>query len=128
MTVLILAHNALLRRRSAIADGLDFGWFREYNKYGLISFGIISLLIISLISYLATIYFIINTGFAIQKHEEVMAEISEDFLAIELAAQSGRTKLAEDQKSVLESMEKISAVKYLLPKSFVSFENSSNRP
>lgn len=128
MTVLILAHNAILRRQSAIADKLDIAWFRKYNKYGLISFVIIVLLIISLLSYLAALYFIINTGFVIQKHEEVMAEISEDFLAMELAAQSGRTKLAEDQKSVLESMEKISVVKYLLPKSFISFENSSNKP
>lgn len=125
MTVLILAHNAILRRQSALADKLDIAWFREYNKYGFISLGIITLLIIALASYLAAIYSMINTGFVIQKHEEVMAEISKDFLAMELAAQSGRTKLTEDQKSVLESMEKISAVKYLLPKSFVSFENSS---
>lgn len=125
MTVLILAHSAILRRQSALADKLDIAWFREYNKYGFISLGIITILVITLVGYLAAIYFIINIGFVIQKHEEVMAEISEDFLAMELAAQGGRTKLAEDQKSVLESMEKISAVKYLLPKSFVSFESSS---
>lgn len=125
MTLLMLAQNAILRRQSAMADKLYIAWFKEYNMYGLISFGIITLLIIALVGYLAAIYFIINTGFAIQKHEEVMAEISEDFLVMELAAQSGKTKLAEDQKSVLESMEKISAVKYLLPKSFISFESSS---
>ena len=128
MTVLILAHNAILRRRSAIVDKLDFGWFREYNRQGFISLGIIALLIVTFTSYLATLYFIINTGFVIQKHEGVMAEISENFLTMEFTAQSGRAKLAEDQKSVLESMEKISAVKYLLPKSFVSFESLSKQP
>lgn len=125
MTVLILAQSAILRRQSALAARLDFAWFREYNKYGLISFGIISFLMIALVSYLTALYFIINLGFVIQKHEKVMAETSEDFLAVELAAQSGRTKLAEDQKSILESMEKISAIRYLTPKSFVSFESSS---
>ena len=146
MTVLMLAHNAIFRKRTAAfesnstavefdstavdsyltaANSFNFEWFRRYNKYGLISSGVIAILIITLGSYLTALYFIINTGFAIQEQEKTMVQINEEFLAMELTTQNNRTKLAEDQKPILESMEKISTVKYLLPQSFVSFENSS---
>lgn len=63
--------------------------------------------------YLGSLYITFKTGFTLQEVTNRIAKVDEDILSLELRLQERRGRLAHDHKTVLESMERISNIKYL---------------
>lgn len=128
MTILILAQNTFVKTRlySEIAGTLQF--FSRINKDGLVTRLLFTVLVISLASYLVALYTSMNVGFSIQEQEKIVEGQKRDLLAIEIELQQKKSALVKEGQPALESMERVTKIRYLLPKNLVVSDNTIPRP
>lgn len=121
MTILILAQQKLvnfemprLTRRLGFVAGME-DMFSNVNRKGILSGALLLLIGVSVISYLIALYLTFGLGFSLQKNERAAGQLQNSVSIQEVALWEKEANLAENNKSVIESMEKITALKYVTP-------------
>lgn len=110
MTTLLLAQQRILSFRFYT---LPFDRMKIASAQRIVSIIILMLVLTSVASYLVALYLSFEFGFRIQRAQGVYEEVKKEVLAEEMLLQKGLGFLAEEQKDIVESMEKVSAIKYL---------------
>ena len=73
----------------------------------------LALVSISVTGYLVALYSSFEFSFRIQRAQGVYEELKKEVLKDEMLLQKKFDFLSEEQKNIVESMEKVSAIKYL---------------
>ena len=128
MTILVLAQNSFIGTKIHTEVGGAFRWFSKINKDGVLTGMLLALFIAVLVSYLTTLYASIGIGFAIQGQESALESMKRDLLALELKLQEKKSALAKEKQPALESMEKVTKIRYLLTKNFFASDNAFFKP
>ena len=97
------------------------------NKNGLFTISVLALHAIFAVTYLASLYLSFSYGFEIQKGNTSLRELEKKTLERELIVQEKIQALAGDNHPVLESMEKVSTIRYLTPEN-VAVSSPSLQP
>lgn len=118
MTTLVLAQKKIL----------SFPWlanlkraaerFYDLNQKGLITLTFILIIVFSIISYLAALFLTFNLSFKIQAAEKEAAKLKNTAAVLEFQIQKEEASFVQDHKNILESMEKVSNIKYLTSDNF----------
>lgn len=80
------------------------------------------------VTYLGSLYITFKLGFDAQAYQESITEKSAELLKLDLEVQETKKALADNHKEVLESMERISAIKYLTPEAVAVSPINGARP
>lgn len=123
MTTLLLARKKMMSWRLTPVLNPALDSFLEINKKGVITLALGGVIILSASAYILATYTIFGLGPRIQEAAGRLSELKNDHLKTELELQKKRAGFLKDHKSILESMEKISTVKYLRPENFVARES-----
>lgn len=94
--------------------------FESINAKGLFSMILIGVISISILTYFVALYSVFNSGFKTQAINNELVRVKQEVVVSELKLQATQNQLADNHKNVLESMESISGIIYLTPKSFVT--------
>lgn len=78
--------------------------------------------------YIVSLYLIFYWGFAIRTSNEAAQILEDKKLSTEVMVQRKESSLVKDHKIILESMEKISAIRYVRPVSFAVSGVGSHNP
>ncbi len=113
MTTLVLVQRKILSAALPARFGQLKIWFEEINRDGIIMTALAWIIAVLITLYLGSLYMTFKTGFIIQEVTNRIAKVDEDILSLELRLQERRSRLAYDNTTVLESMERISDIKYL---------------
>lgn len=120
MTTLILNHKKRLPFLNIFALRKSAGWFYNLNKKGgAVSFVLMAVILVSVISYLATLFTAFDIGIKIQTTEKELVKLNSAATLLEAQIQKKELSFVQDQQDVLESMEKVSSIKYLRLDNFV---------
>lgn len=119
MTTLLLGQRKILPSRFFIAEEVSekvliFGARR------IITGALAALIGVSILGYLVAVYASFSLGFQLQNQAKNQEALSKEAVGLELLAQERINLIAYEQKGVVESMEKVSAIKYLTPANFVA--------
>jgi len=128
MTYLILAQQKILT-----LPFIQEHFFRHKPIYEIIRTGIFSsilvgLIIISMLIYAVALYATFDLGFQIRKNSVDLSAAKLGLEEKELEVQSLLSSFASEHKIVLESMEKVSAMNFIIPSSFVASQFSGQIP
>lgn len=110
MTTLLLAQQKIMSFRFC-ALPFDRAKISSVQRVAVII--ILALISTSVAGYLIALYLSFEFGFRIQRAQSVYEEVKKEVLAEEMLLQKNLSFLAEEQKNIVESMEKVSAIKYL---------------
>ncbi|MDP3770190.1 MAG: hypothetical protein U1A25_01970 [Candidatus Sungbacteria bacterium] len=89
--------------------------FRLINDRGSITAMIIGWGGAAIASYLIAVYYFFGLGASMQQKSLLIKELTESNTIIELTIQQKETAFARDNEDVLESMQKISDIRYVTP-------------
>ena len=103
-----VAHPVITRRRR-IAQAM----FEALNPRGVITFFLMVVVVASIVVYISSLYYMFVLGFRIQKGTSMARDIEESNTAIDLDIQRRETAFAQLHSDVLQSMQKISRIRYL---------------
>jgi hypothetical protein len=76
---------------------------------------LIFIVLLTVVAYLAALYFSFSLGFQIQERNTFVADLSRDLLDANLTLQQKEVQLAGEHDSILQSMEKVSVITYITP-------------
>jgi len=96
--------------------------FASANSRGLFSIALIAISFLLVVLYLAGVYMVFSSGIALQTQEAREKKLTKEVKESELALQKELTSLAQNQVTILESMQRVSGIKYLSSPNFVSAE------
>ncbi len=113
MTILVLSQKKILPLSFPINFRRAAEWFCVFNKGGFISLILILTIVISIAGYLAVLFLTFDLGFKIQAAEREFVKLKDAAATLELKIQKEETSFIENHKDVLESMERVSSIKYL---------------
>ena len=119
MTTLILIQKKILPFSSSLTLRKSIKWFYDLNKKGMASFLLLTIILISVISYVAALFVVFNLGIKIQTTEKELAKLSSDATLLEAQIQKQESSFIQDRQDVLETMEQVSSIKYLRLDNFV---------
>ena len=119
MTILVLAQNTLIRTKTCSEVSSFFELLSGVFKNSSATWLLATLLIVFLASYLGALYASIGISFSIQDQEKLIQDAEKDLLTVEVELQAKKSSLAKEKNSILESMEKVSNIRYILPKNYV---------
>lgn len=94
--------------------------FGFINERGLVSVILIAILFSFVVAYFAGIYMTFSLGMVIQKQGKEEKQLSKEVQEKELTLQKELTSLAEIKPDILESMVRVSGIKYLSTPNFVA--------
>ena|SRR3989344_6992490 len=118
MTTIILAHKKIAASILPVFNFEEVSErFAHLNRRGIASGLILAVLAVGISGYLMALFFSFSLGFYIQDSAIVQDALYEALLKEELLAQEKINLLANRDNSILESMERVSAIKYLTEKS-----------
>jgi hypothetical protein len=118
MTILVLAQKKILPFSCPINLTRTAERFYDLNQKGFITLTLILLIVFSIISYLAALFLTFDSGFKIQTAEREFTKLKNTAATLELQVQKEETSFAKDHKDILESMERVSSIKYLTVDNF----------
>ncbi len=101
--------------------------FEGYRFRNLVGGILIAAIILSAAAYLIALFLSFSYGFQIQKQAAAEEKLARTFQEAELGLQRKMNLLAEGQISWLESMERVSSIRYLRPEN-VAVSQSPLRP
>lgn len=113
MTTPVLIQRKILSSTLLARLGQLKIWFGEINRSGIIMTVLVWIIAVLITLYLGSLYITFKTGFIVQEVNNRIVKADEDILNLELRLQEERGRLAHDNQTVLESMERISTIKYL---------------
>lgn len=120
MTVLILAQKRIAPFLMIFPAGATLGRFQEINSKGWVTVLSGVVITISLALYIFSLYGSFGLGFKIRSHQAQVLELQNTVLNLELKLEKKQTDFTEEYKDVVESMEKISAIRYISAESVAS--------
>ena len=120
MTVLVLAHKRILSLRSPIDMARIEAWFSDINGRGVISFTLGIAAVIGVLVYIGAVYASFNFTYGIRAETQAIKILENVVVGQEYRVHTAEANLAQDNKTVLESMEKISDIIYLTPDRFAA--------
>lgn len=127
MTTLILTHKKLLPLRLVSFFWDLSGRFEKTGSSNLMKKGLLAAVIFSVVTYLAALFLSFSLGFQIQEQTASQKELAKALRWREIFLQQRIDLLAEGRLSQLESMEKVSSIRYLRPEN-VAVSRSSLQP
>ena len=110
MTALLLAQQRILAFRFHTPP---FDRTKISSARRMIAVMTLALVSISVTGYLVALYSSFEFSFRIQRAQGVYEELKKEVLKDEMLLQKKFDFLSEEQKNIVESMEKVSAIKYL---------------
>lgn len=113
MTTLALAQKKIMSLPWPVDITRMVGRFYVLNQKGFITAALTLLIIFSIVSYLVVLFLTFDLGFKIQLAEKKFAQLKNAAATLELQIQKEETSFAKDHQDVLESMERVSSIKYL---------------
>lgn len=87
--------------------------FSVWNRDGRLTLSSLIFIAIAVFSYLVSAYAIFETGFKMQGQESVISRLESSVASKEINLHELRTGLANDNGGLLDTMEKVSALKYI---------------
>lgn len=128
MTTLLLAlqKNYFYQSKTAYVYSEETAstlFFQKRTTYAM--FGGILILVTA---YIVSLYLIFYWGFTVRTNNEVAQVLEDERLSAEVMVQRKESSLVKDHKIILESMEKISAIRYVRPVSFAVSGVGSHNP
>lgn len=117
MTILVLAHKRFLEIPSLIPAVFSSDWFLHKNRKGVVTIFSVIFLFSAVAGYLAGLYFVFQFGLAMKNDSQKFTKLRSEIAVLELRAQGRQALTNADAKVILDSMEKISGMKYLTPES-----------
>jgi len=126
MTILTLAQRKIMPPTVSLPFARIKEQFFAFNQKGIITILGIIVILVSVIVYLAALYVTFQTGFSIQESSEQLIRLKDGTVKLEFSLRRKEAGLAEANKELLESMEKISAVKYLTTDHVISLITPKN--
>lgn len=121
MSIIIIAQRKIIPLRISNPFYQARELFFVFNEKGIVTIAALFIVVISLIGYLAALYFTFQLGFMIQGASLRLSKLTDETTRIEFSLRQKEVSFAEENKNLLESMEKITAVKYLNTDSTISF-------
>ncbi len=118
MTTLILAQKRFLSLPLTAGKIWLTDRFFEINKNGAVSLGAIAFTVAAALGYVFAMYATFEVGFFLQEQERAISELETSVTASETKANELRAYLAKDYIPMLNYMEKISDVKYIVKDGF----------
>ena len=120
MTVLILAHRkiiplALSAKMVHIVEG-----FRVLNRRGFITVLFLISTTFLVVGYLVGLFWTFNAGLSVGQDNATLNRLTEEYSRVALSVERQENTLAEEYGSLLQSMEKVSTMKYLEKDSVVA--------
>lgn len=100
--------------------------FTVINRRGVITIGLGSVIALSVAAYLVSMYYFFAVGMALRSRTEMLRDLDNSNVALELRIQTKETGFALEHKDVLESMQKISSIKYLAPANMAVSQRNTN--
>lgn len=94
-------------------------WFLDFNRRGHITQLLIAVVVFAVVAYLASLYFATNFDLEIRNGNKLLPGLLEEVRKDEFILQNLTTGFALENADVLQSMEKVSAIKYLAPETVV---------
>lgn len=101
--------------------------FLDYNRSGRITGALIGVILIFLVVYLTFLFVETNTNLITQKNNYTVSKLQEEAILVELKLQNSTALLAKNNNNIVESMVKVSGIKYITPVNIV-FSGHPNRP
>ena len=98
-----------------------------WNQRGSISAVLVAILSLAIVGYFISLYTIFQFGFILQESRTKIEQLSDVVLRKELILQKKIGFLEEDSREILQALEKVSAVNFILP-SDVTASLSSHKP
>lgn len=86
-----------------------------FQNSGCITGAIIAWITITVVMYLVAVYSFFGLGVGLQQKSLVIKNLTESNTIAELNLQQRQTEFAKNNQDILESMEKISDMRYVLP-------------
>ena len=117
MTILVLAHKRFLEIPSLFPVVFSFDWFLRKNRRGIITIFSAVFLLAGVAVYLGGLYFTFQSGIMAKSDSQQFAKLRSEITILELRVQERQIFTSADAKAILDSMEKISGMKYLTPES-----------
>lgn len=96
-------------------SGMDSmtGRFLVWNRDGLLTIAALIFIAVAAFSYLVSAYAIFEIGFKMQAQESVISRLESSVASKEINLHELRIGLANDGGELLNSMEKVSALRYI---------------
>lgn len=91
--------------------------FSEINRRGIITIALIALGGVSVIGYLATLYWIFSHGFEMRERMKYAVRINDETTMREVALHRKEAEITQRENEFLGTMEKISQIKYITEES-----------
>lgn len=87
--------------------------FARINQKGLVTFCLLGIITLGALQYLGALYGVFSFGLQLRDENRQIAQLSEDTDGLELKVQRSAATFLVEHKELLDSMEKISEVRYL---------------
>ena len=100
-------------------SGRTSAWIFEINEKRSSTILLGAITGVAVLIYVTGLFASFNYGFIIQKHEKTLQELQQLLVTREVTAQTLHTNFGKDHQAALDSMEKISKIRYIAPESFV---------
>lgn len=113
MTTLLLVQRKIGTLRPSFSLAVAEETFARFNRGGVLTASFLLVLIASAGIYLGSLYTSFYFGFGMGAQQKHIVELGKNVAEIELSLQEKRDRLAYDQTAIVESMEKVSSIKYL---------------
>lgn len=121
MTLLVLAHKRILMS-NVIRTPYAIEWLMEKSRGGRVTLWLLGGIIFCVFIYLLALFTTFSLSFQIRENTRRYDELSEHTLRSEILLQQRKSELAENHTLLLQSMERVSSVKYLTPESVASLK------
>lgn len=128
MAYLILAQQKILGLPFFRAHSVRYLPIPEVMRARTFSMIMAGLIIVFVLIYAGALYMTFDLGFQIRSNTAELRKVEVSFEEKELEIQAALSSFAFEHKNVLESMEKISAMQYIIPSSFVASQLSAQMP
>ena len=99
-----------IRHTSGIKD--IFCWFQNSRLFRGV---LISWIAVMVVVYVVATYFVFGLGMILQQQSRVIKDLTESSIITELNFQQRQTEFVKSNKDILQSMQRISDMRYVLP-------------
>lgn len=114
MTALAYAYQNMASRMTFADLGIARSFhFAEMNKKSAVTFCLIGIMLFGAVQYLGALYAVFSIGLRLQTENRQIRVLGQEVDALELKTQRASANFPVEHKEVLDSMEKISQVRYL---------------
>lgn len=114
MTALVYAYQNMASRMTLGEIGIAQSFrFAEINRKGTLTFCLLAVMLLGSLQYIGALYAVFSVGLRLQTENRHISSLSQEVDALEVRTQRASANFSMEHKDLLDSMEKISQVKYI---------------